>query len=130
MTLRGMWRDHELNLAIDADHEDLDLATVETTVKYEGYLKRERADVDRSRQEATRAIPSGFPYERIPGLSKEARERLTAIQPTTLGQAGRVPGVTPAAVAVVAAYLERFRDDATRVERAVGEAGPTGRGHP
>jgi tRNA uridine 5-carboxymethylaminomethyl modification enzyme len=129
-TLREMWRDHELTLSIDADHEDLDLATAETMVKYEGYLKREQADVDRSRKEATRAIPTGFPYERIPGLSKEARERLTSIRPATLGQAGRVPGVTPAAVAVVAAYLERFRDDATRVERTAGEAGPAGRGEP
>ncbi len=124
--LADLWASGNVALDVDADHEELDLATAETAVKYEGYLKRERADVERSREASTRAIPPGFPYERIPGLSREIVERLSNVRPGTLGQAGRVPGVTPAAVAVVAAYLERFRDDATRVQRAAAETSPAG----
>lgn len=125
--LAAMWAAAELALSIDADHEALDLATAETTIKYEGYLKRQRAEVDKSRRETSRMIPGGFPYERIPGLSREVVERLSSVRPRTLGQAGRVPGVTPAAVAVVAAHLGRFGDDATRVHRSAAETRPPGR---
>ncbi|MEW5984801.1 MAG: tRNA uridine-5-carboxymethylaminomethyl(34) synthesis enzyme MnmG [Acidobacteriota bacterium] len=124
--LEDLWRTGVLPLIVDADHAETDLATAETVVKYDGYLKRQQAEVDKARREGARAIPRGFPYERIPGLSREVRERLSSVRPSTLGQAGRVPGVTPAAVSVVAAYLERFCDDATGVQRASAEAGPAG----
>jgi tRNA uridine 5-carboxymethylaminomethyl modification enzyme len=116
----------EVPLRIDEESAAHDLTTAETIVKYHGYLKREQADVERSRRDEARPIPRGFPYERIPGLSREMVQRFGEVEPSTLGQAGRIPGVTPAAVAVVGAYLERFSHDATGIQREVGEAGPQG----
>ena len=89
--------------------EGMDAAAVETDVKYEGYLAREHAAVARSRREETRLIPDDFVYEGVPGLTREAIERLSDVRPETLGQAGRVPGVTPAAVAVLGFHVEKRR---------------------
>jgi tRNA uridine 5-carboxymethylaminomethyl modification enzyme len=86
---------------------ELDAVSVETAVKYEGYLQREAALVARARREERRRIPDDFAFEGVPGLSREMVERLTAVRPETLGQALRIPGVTPAAVAVVNAYVDR-----------------------
>ena len=86
----------------------LDLVSVETEIKYEGYLRRQRAEVERGRREERRPIPIDFRFEAVPGLSREIVERLTQVRPATLGQALRVPGVTPAAVAVIAAYVSRW----------------------
>ena len=116
----------ELELETGADSWSHDVATVETMVKYDGYLRRQEQEVERSRRDEERAIPRGFPYERIPGLSREMVQRFGEVGPRTLGQAGRIPGVTPAAVAVVGAYLERFSHDATGIQRAAGAADPEG----
>jgi tRNA uridine 5-carboxymethylaminomethyl modification enzyme len=89
--------------------EDTDVATVETDVKYEGYIERERAAVARVSREEHRLIPDGFAYDGLPGLTTEAVERLKEVRPETLGQAGRVPGVTPAAVAVIGFHVEQWR---------------------
>jgi tRNA uridine 5-carboxymethylaminomethyl modification enzyme len=86
---------------------ELDLASAETEFRYEGYLRRQMASVERLRRQEGRAIPDRFPFERIPGLSREMVDRLSDVRPATLAQAARIPGVTPAAVAVVAAYLDR-----------------------
>ena len=86
---------------------DLDLASVETTVKYAGYLKQELSRVDRMRRQERRKIPTDFPFMKVPGLSREVVERLLQVHPETLGQAGRIPGVTPAALAVLGVYLNR-----------------------
>ena len=86
----------------------LELASVETVVKYEGYLRRQEATVARSSRDERRRIPGGFPYNEVPGLSREVVQRLSEVCPETLGQAGRVPGVTPAAVAVLGAYVKRW----------------------
>ena len=120
----------EVSLEIDHEFAAHDVSTVETIVKYDGYLRRQQSDVERSRREEARPIPRGFPYERIPGLSREMVQRFGEVEPWTLGQAGRIPGVTPAAVAVVGAYLERFSHDATGVQREAGEAGPQGERFP
>jgi len=104
-----------------------DFPSLETEAKYEGYLKRERLAVEKTRQQDARPIPRGVAYERIAGLSREVLQRLREVEPETLGQAGRVPGVTPAAVALLAAFLDRWADDATRVQRSAGEAGAEGR---
>jgi tRNA uridine 5-carboxymethylaminomethyl modification enzyme len=116
----------ELALETGADSWSHDVATVETIVKYHGYLRRQEQEVERSRRDEERAIPGGFPYERIPGLSREMVQRFGEVGPRTLGQAGRIPGVTPAAVAVVGAYLERFSHDATGIQRTAGAADPEG----
>ena len=89
--------------------EGMDAAAVETDVKYQGYLAREHAAVARSRREEARRIPDDFVYEGVPGLTREAIERLSEVRPETLGQAGRVPGVTPAAVAVLGFHVEKRR---------------------
>jgi tRNA uridine 5-carboxymethylaminomethyl modification enzyme len=99
--------------------EDVDLAAVETDVKYEGYVSRERATVARARREETRRIPDDFTYDGLPGLTREAAERLSGVRPETLGQAGRIPGVTPAAVAVIGFHVEkRHRAEAAGADGA------------
>jgi tRNA uridine 5-carboxymethylaminomethyl modification enzyme len=113
--LAGMLDREEVALELDSSAVVHDVATAETIVKCEGYLKRQGLEVERSRSVGHHAVPPGFPYDRVPGLSREVVQRLTEVQPLSLGQAGRVPGVTPAAVAVVAAYLERWTDDGSRV---------------
>jgi tRNA uridine 5-carboxymethylaminomethyl modification enzyme len=94
-------------LALDIETE-LDLLSLETTVKYEGYLKQEASRAARLRRDGRRRIPASFPFARVPGLSNEVVQRLSQIAPETLGQASRIPGVTPAAVAVLNAYLARL----------------------
>jgi tRNA uridine 5-carboxymethylaminomethyl modification enzyme len=89
--------------------EAMDIAAVETEIKYSGYIRREEAAIARARREEFRTIPEGFCYERLPGLTREAIERLSSVRPETLGQASRVPGVTPAAVAVVGFHVEKWR---------------------
>ena len=97
----------EISLQVVAGQEHGDVSSVETEFKYAGYLRRQQAAVERARRDEQRGIPAGFRYEGVPGLSREIVQRLTAIRPETLGQALRVPGVTPAAVAVISEYVAR-----------------------
>ena len=85
-----------------------DIASVETALKYEGYLRRQMSEIERARRNEHRRIPSDFPFERVPGLSREVVQRLRHVRPDTLGQALRIPGVTPAAVAVLGAFVGRL----------------------
>jgi len=101
-----------LVLDIDEANRDLDLASIETDFKYEGYIQRQSAAVERQRKQEGRLIPQEFTFEGIPGLSREMVERLSSVRPDTLGQASRIPGVTPAAIAVVGVYLDRPRSRA------------------
>jgi tRNA uridine 5-carboxymethylaminomethyl modification enzyme len=106
--LERLLADRQVSLEIDANAGSIDLASVETTVKYAGYLRRQESEVDRARRDERRRIPGDFPFNRVPGLSREVVQRLTQVQPDTLGHALRVSGVTPAAVAVLSAYIGRF----------------------
>jgi tRNA uridine 5-carboxymethylaminomethyl modification enzyme len=81
------------------------LQTIETEYKYAGYLAQQERQVQRLRDSEGRRIPTDFAYSGIPGLSREMQEKLTRVRPETLGQAGRIPGVTPAAIAVLDVYL-------------------------
>jgi tRNA uridine 5-carboxymethylaminomethyl modification enzyme len=81
------------------------LTTVETEAKYEGYLLQQDRQIRRLSEAEGRGIPSDFSYDSIPGLSNEVRQKLARVRPVTLGQAGRIPGVTPAAVSVLDVYL-------------------------
>ncbi len=74
-------------------------------IRYEGFLKREREVIERVRRAADRPVPADFGYRGVPGLSAEAAEKLERHRPRTLGQAGRIPGVTPAAVTLLLARL-------------------------
>ncbi|MBP1637181.1 MAG: mnmG, partial [Acidobacteria bacterium] len=88
-----------------AGESNLDLAVLEASVKFEGYIRREEAAAARRRAAEHRRIPAAFRYHDLPGLSREAVERLSTIRPETLGQAGRIPGITAAAVAILAHHL-------------------------
>ena len=81
------------------------LETLETEMKYAGYIAQQERQVHRLRESESRTIPGDFSYTDLPGLSREVQEKLGRVRPTTLGQAGRIPGVTPAAVAVLDVYL-------------------------
>jgi tRNA uridine 5-carboxymethylaminomethyl modification enzyme len=85
----------------------LDIPSVETTLKYEGYLKRQESDIQRRSRDEHRRIPREFRYAGVPGLSSEVVQRLDQVRPETIGQAMRVPGVTPAAITVLSTYVSR-----------------------
>jgi tRNA uridine 5-carboxymethylaminomethyl modification enzyme len=109
--LEALVAEGHVPLAVGELTRDIDIASVETTVKYDGYLKQEAARAERTRREERRRIPEGFPFSRVPGLSREVVHRLSHVRPETLGQASRVPGITPAAVAVLGVFLGRFPAD-------------------
>ena len=88
----------------------LDIPSVETTLKYQGYLKRQESDIHRRSRDESRGIPRDFSYAGIPGLSAEAVQRLSQVRPETIGQAMRIPGITPAAIAVLSTYVSRPRN--------------------
>ena len=94
-------------LDLDESTRSLDIASLENEVKYAGYLKQEASRAERARRDERRRIPEGFPFARVPGLSREAVQRLSQVRPETLGQASRIPGMTPAAVAVLGVFLHR-----------------------
>ena len=98
-------RGNELRLEVAPGEEREDLWSVETHFKYAGYLERQEATIERARRLEGRRIPASFSYSNLPGLSREIAERLTETQPETLGQALRIPGVTPAAVALIGAKV-------------------------
>jgi tRNA uridine 5-carboxymethylaminomethyl modification enzyme len=81
------------------------LTTIETETKYAGYMAQQEKQVERLRDSERRVIPTAFVYDGIPGLSREVRDKLNRVRPGTLGQASRIPGVTPAAIAVLDVYL-------------------------
>lgn len=81
------------------------MTTIETEVKYAGYMDQQDKQVQRLRDSEARRVPAGLDYAAIPGLSREVRDKLIRVRPETLGQAARIPGVTPAAIAVLDIYL-------------------------
>jgi tRNA uridine 5-carboxymethylaminomethyl modification enzyme len=81
------------------------LDTVETEIKYEGYIRQQDRQIERLKDAERRPIPAEIKYQGIPGLSREIQEKLDRVRPTTVGQAARVPGVTPAAIAILDVYL-------------------------
>jgi len=92
-------------LALEIVDPLVDFGSIETLYRYEGYLKRQAQSVDRLRRQESRPIPADFEFAGIPGLSRESVERLSSVRPETVGQALRIPGITAAAVALVAAHV-------------------------
>ena len=80
---------------------------VETTVKYSGYLGRQQDAIDRLKQLENKHIPLSLDYNSIIGLRTEARQKLAAIRPKTLGQASRIPGVSPADISLLSVWTAR-----------------------
>ena len=94
----------------ETDDGDPGLAhQVEVQVKYQGYIERQLQEVERFKRLEGRRIPEDLDYRVMPGLSNEVREKLSAIRPTSIGQASRISGVTPAALSILLVYLERWR---------------------
>jgi tRNA uridine 5-carboxymethylaminomethyl modification enzyme len=92
-----------------------ELKSVETEIKYEGYLLQQQRAMERLKKSEQHSIPEWFDYRSVSGLSREMQEKLTHLRPRTIGQASRIPGVTPAAVSLVNVYIEiqaRRRDQA------------------
>jgi len=94
---------NEVHLPIEVRNE---LKSVETEVKYSGYLQQQEKAITRLKQSEKRHIPEWFDYAAVSGLSREMREKLMRVRPRTIGQASRIPGVTPAAVSLVNVYIE------------------------
>jgi tRNA uridine 5-carboxymethylaminomethyl modification enzyme len=91
------------NLSSAARNE---MKTVETEIKYAGYLDQQRKSIERLKKAEQRLIPDWFDYGKVSGLSREMNEKLQRVRPRTLGHASRIPGVTPAAVSLINVYIE------------------------
>ncbi|MCK6541644.1 tRNA uridine-5-carboxymethylaminomethyl(34) synthesis enzyme MnmG [bacterium] len=83
------------------------LREVDTSIKYDGYLKRQQEQVDRFLRMENKKIPSNFDYDKITSLSKEAREKLKKVKPGNVGQASRISGVSPSDISLLLVFLER-----------------------
>jgi tRNA uridine 5-carboxymethylaminomethyl modification enzyme len=83
-----------------------EMKTVETEIKYAGYLDQQRKSIERLKKAEQRLIPDWFDYGKVSGLSREMNEKLQRVRPRTLGHASRIPGVTPAAVSLINVYIE------------------------
>ena len=94
---------NESSLPIEFREE---LKSVETEIKYEGYLQQQQRAIERLKKAEQRSIPDWFDYAAVSGLSREMKEKLGRVKPRTIGQASRIPGVTPAAVSLINVYIE------------------------
>ena len=79
----------------------------ELSIKYDGYIRRQEEEARRLRKFEGMSFPEGFPFATVPGLSAEVRDKLVRVRPASIGQAHRIPGVTPAAVALLLVHLRR-----------------------
>jgi tRNA uridine 5-carboxymethylaminomethyl modification enzyme len=83
-----------------------ELKSVETEIKYSGYLDQQTKAIERLKRSEQRLIPDWFDYGKVSGLSREMNEKLNRVRPGTLGHASRIPGVTPAAVSLINVFIE------------------------
>ena len=86
-----------------------DVLAIETAIKYEGYLRQQAHEVEKLKRAEDRRIPVGLAFQELPGLSREIAEKLERIQPSSVGQASRIPGMTPAALSILLFHIERKR---------------------
>jgi len=85
---------------------DEEILRVETEIKYEGYIARQRIDVDKFKKSEKKKIPNNLDYNNVKGMSREAKEKLIKIQPDSIAQAARIPGVSPCDISILAIYME------------------------
>jgi len=83
-----------------------DLVSIETALKYEGYLKQQEKEVQKLQKAEAKRIPADLDYASMPGLSREIVEKLSRVRPTSIAQASRIPGVTPASISVLLFHME------------------------
>lgn len=96
----------ELHFLLKNFHEDV-LTNVELDIKYDGYMKRQKEMIEKMKRLEEKRIPSHIDYSVIPGLSREVVEKLTKFKPLTLGQASRIPGVSPSSIVAIMVYLKK-----------------------
>lgn len=99
----------KINDVLFAEYDDDIKGQIETEIKYEGYIKKQQRLIREARSAEEKTIPPDIDYDDVSGLRIEARQKLDKVKPETLGQAGRISGVSPADVAVLTIYLERKR---------------------
>jgi len=87
-----------------------DVVSIETAVKYEGYLKQQEREVEKLRKAEEKRIPADLDYDKMPGLSREIVEKLSRVRPSSIAQASRIPGVTPAAISILLFHIG-YRQD-------------------
>lgn len=80
---------------------------IATEVAYAGHIARMRTEADRLQRQENKRIPDSFDYESIPSIKTEAKQRLMKVRPQTIGQASRIPGITPADIALLVVWLSR-----------------------
>lgn len=95
----------------DSLSDGLQIEQVEIALKYQGYIERQKDEVEKTRAHETMRIPEDIDYDKVTGLSFEVRQKLKQIRPETLGQAGRISGVTPAAISLLLIHLKRLKWD-------------------
>ncbi len=111
----GVSYDMVMSIAASGEAVDAPIAAqVEIETKYEGYIERQREEIERHRAQHDLALPSGLDYRNVRGLSTEVQQKLNQHKPETIGQASRISGVTPAAIALLLVHLKRgFAADAS-----------------
>jgi len=87
-----------------------DIVSLETSIKYEGYLKQQEREVEKLKKAESRRIPEDFDYAGMPGLSREIVEKLSCVRPQSIAQASRIPGITPASISILLFHLEIRRN--------------------
>ena len=100
---------NDLKSISSADHEIADNVAEQVSIqlKYAGYIDRQQMDIDRLKRHEAMKIPSDLDFTRVDGLSNEIRQKLTEVRPENLAHAGRVPGVTPAALSLLLVHLKK-----------------------
>ncbi len=98
--------------APDMQIDEENIFTVQTEEKFSGYLSRQQEEIERVVKSEADLIPADFPYDKVPSLRIEHREKLKTVKPHSIGQALRIPGMTPTSVALISIYLKKFQSDA------------------
>jgi tRNA uridine 5-carboxymethylaminomethyl modification enzyme len=83
------------------------LETIETEIKYEGYINRQKVEIRKIRENESEAIPTNLNYDTIEGLSSELKQKLVHFRPKSLDRASRIPGMTPAALSILLVHAKR-----------------------
>lgn len=98
-------------LGLDRSQDIDNIEEIEIQIKYSGYIKRQLQQVTRFKKLENKTIPVSFPYDHVPGFSREVREKLKQVRPASIGQASRISGVTPAAISLLLVALEKHKGE-------------------
>lgn len=101
-----------------------DLISIETAIKYEGYMEQQKRQINKLKRADARTLPDNLDFTQMPGLSTEIIEKLTQIRPRSIGQASRIPGITPAALSIVLFHVETHSKQETKPETVAVLPGP------